>query len=148
MESSAPFPRFIGKPRPGLPSDAELIHLLDTELRSLARTHPGDARRLAKAFTIAHKSALRLAPAPSPRQQLALFSDPTPRPSFSVVHSTQVVPIGTPFLLEEHPGRCPRCREPLVQRSRVGARLYYTCMVSGCLNQGAIFIEILGTGDD
>ena len=130
MESSSPFPQPNEKPQLGRrPDDAELIELLDTDLRLLARTHPGVARRLAMSFMASHKGELR-------------------PPSLAVVRSAQVIPIGTPFLLEERPGPCPRCEHRLVERSRVGASVYYTCMTAGCLNEGSIFLELLGTGDD
>ena len=128
MESSAPFPQANGRPPVApRPSDAELIGLLDTDLRSLAQTHPGEARRCAMKFMASHKGELR--------------------PVQGVVRSAEVIPIGTPFLLDER-GPCPRCQRPLFQRSRVGASIYYVCKTAGCLNEGSIFIELLGTGDD
>src|SRR5436309_2307390 len=144
MDSSARFPRPVFRARPAQRSERDLADFLIRELQALSRRDPGEARRRAIGFMKDHNRALRALPG---GLQPSLFPETLPRPELRTV-AADVVPISAPYLLDGGTDACPDCRRRLIERSRAGARVYYTCSTKGCHNRGGVFIGFLGTGDD
>src|SRR5712691_2072283 len=130
-------------PHPDSEINPDLEQRFFAKLVSLSVSDPGEARRLARRFIRDVDRIPRLLPPPP---QLSLFPQPG-RPG-TVASVKTVVPLGASFILDDRGESCPRCRNPLTQRSRIGTRVYYTCSTEGCPNHNGIFIALLGTGDD
>jgi hypothetical protein len=144
MDSGADFLWLLNRMRESQRSFRDLTGVLVAELQNLGRSHPGEARRLTLTFLKEHDRALASEPEPL---QMSLFPNSVRRPTLRVV-KRNVVTIGVPYLLDEYPRSCPGCRQRLIERSRVGDRVYYTCASKGCGSERAIFIGLLGTGDE
>jgi hypothetical protein len=153
MNSSAHYLKLVWS-APSAPRSAAVVRTghssfdrLYAALEDLRRLDPGEARRMMRRVRHDLKREVggrRIGRA----QQLELFGQTHATAFAEVPPGDKVVHWRTPFLMEQHSGPCPRCGRALVQRSRVGASIYYTCATHGCPNTEALFLLILGTGDD
>ena len=121
-------------------------------LEEIYQIDPREARRMIRQMLRDHtqvKSGGIVRGPAQRRRQLELFARPQAQvPEPKTVTSEKIIPWRGLVLLEQHSRPCPRCGHALTQRSRVGASIYYTCPFQGCPNTQALFLLILGTGDD
>ena len=121
-------------------------------LEILRKRSPREARRMMRQILRDHAQVLDGGtPRRRPRRsrQLELFGEPSDGILvIEAIDTGKIIPWRSPVLLERDPGSCPRCGGRLVERSRVGSCRYYSCAAQGCPNTQAVFLLMLGTGDE
>ncbi len=140
MQSSAHFIKLVWSSRKPVASSCDEIQL-ERALREIRLLDPREERNLIHWFRRQVKAQLgirRVATGAGEQLPLPLPESPPPAKTNVVVFD----------FVAEYNERCPGCGRSLTENSRWGARRHYTCKTPGCCNKGALFILLLGTGDE